>query len=578
MRLYLDRTEYYNEVCEVIRLFLPLSAVELIDAASVSDSDKTGKADNTGITGKADNTGIAGKADNSGNAEKTGQTLNAGKIGNTEKAGIAYNAVNADNTEKTGNVHNAVNADNAEKNGKADNSSDGVLKVVIRTSQEGFYCNAELHINSEIYSYDHSLPFMGTDKLIVKRYEKRCMKIAVFRALRKAFPRKHVPWGSLTGIRPTSLLRELKNTLGETEARRMMLEEFDVTKAKYALADRICNVQKKIFSAIPENSVDIYIGIPFCRTRCLYCSFASGLRTKKTDMASYIAALKRDIRGGAELVKELDLHVRALYMGGGTPTVLTADELKDVLEFTLSAYGISKDDKNIEFTVEAGRPDTITPEKLKILADCGITRISINPQTMNDETLRLVGRDHTAADIRECFYLARSLGFDSINMDLIAGLPGENAEIMKHSIDEIIKLDPDCLTVHSLAIKRSSRLHEHLEDYDLPDVSEVEKMIALGAEGAEKLGMEPYYMYRQKYMAGNLENVGYSKPGKICLYNIDMMEDSLSIISHGAGAMNKRIFGAKGRIERIPNPKDIKTYIAKLDIIKQKRFDLFSQE
>ena len=503
MRLYLDRTEYYNEVCEVIRLFLPLSAVGLIEDTSFSD---------------------------------------AGSASETE------------------------------------NAEDGILKVSLRTSDEGFSCDAVLHIDSQCFSYNHSLPFMGSDKLIVKRYEKRCMKIAIFRALRKAFPDKHVPWGSLTGIRPTSLLRELKNTLGEAEARRMMLDEFDVTKAKYALADRICGVQKPIFQAIPENAVDVYIGIPFCRTRCLYCSFASGLRTRKTDMASYLAALKRDIRGGAELVKELKLHVRALYMGGGTPTVLTADELKDVLEFTLSAYGISKDDKTVEFTVEAGRPDTITEEKLKVLAECGITRISINPQTMNDETLRLVGRDHTAADIRECFLLARNLGFDSINMDLIAGLPGENAEIMKHSVEEIIKLDPDCLTVHSLAIKRSSRLHEHLEDYALPDVSEVEKMIACGAEGAEKLGMEPYYMYRQKYMAGNLENVGYSKPGKICLYNIDMMEDALSIISHGAGSMNKRIFGRKGRIERIPNPKDIKTYIEKIDSIKQKRFELFSQE
>lgn len=538
MRLHLERTEYYNEVCEVIRLFLPLSTVELIDDSSF-DSGKTEKTENTAKN------------------ENTAKTENTAKVGNIAKT---------ENTEKDVNT------------AKTENASDGILKVVIKTSQEGFCCDAEFHINSEIYSYEHTLPYMGPDRLIVKRYEKRCMKIAVFRALRKAFPKKHVPWGSLTGIRPTSLLRELKNTLGETEARRMMFEEFDVTEAKFALADRICGIQKPIFQAIPQNAVDVYIGIPFCRTRCLYCSFASGLRTKKTDMASYIEALKRDIRGGAALVKELKLNVRAFYMGGGTPTVLTADELKEVLEFTLSAYGISKDDKTIEFTVEAGRPDTITAEKLKVLADCGITRISINPQTMNDETLRLVGRDHTAADIRECFYLARSLGFDSINMDLIAGLPGENAEIMKHSIDEIVKLDPDCLTVHSLAIKRSSRLHEHLEDYALPEVFEVEKMIACGAEGAEKLGMEPYYMYRQKYMAGNLENVGYSKSGKICLYNIDMMEDALSIISHGAGSMNKRVFGEKGRIERIPNPKDIKTYIEKIDQIRQKRFELFSQE
>ena len=197
---------------------------------------------------------------------------------------------------------------------------------------------------------------------------------------------------------------------------------------------------------------------------------------------------------------------------------------------------------------------------------------------MCDSTLRAVGRDHSSEDIIDCFNTARAMGFDSVNMDLIAGLPGEDESSMRHSIDEILKLGPDCLTVHTLAIKRSSRLHEHLNEIVLPDADVVERMTAIGAEGAERLGMLPYYMYRQKYMAGNMENVGYSKPDKVCIYNIDMMEDALSIIAHGAGAMTKRVFNEGGRIERVPNPKDIDTYIAKLAATNEARRRLFTEK
>ena len=231
-----------------------------------------------------------------------------------------------------------------------------------------------------------------------------------------------------------------------------------------------------------------------------------------------------------------------------------------------------------EFTVEAGRPDSVTAEKLHILYDAGVGRISINPQTMHDETLRLIGRNHTVKQVKEAFSLAREAGFSNINMDMITGLPGEDVTHVRGTLEEIFSMRPESLTVHSLAIKRSSRLRLQLEQWPLPDAATTEQMIESGAETAKALGMRPYYMYRQKYMRGNLENVGYAKPKAICLYNVDMMEETTSILAHGAGAMSKRIFGGERRVERIPNPKDIETYIAKLSTVNQQKRSLFGLE
>ena len=208
----------------------------------------------------------------------------------------------------------------------------------------------------------------------------------------------------------------------------------------------------------------------------------------------------------------------------------------------------------------------------------GVTRVSVNPQTMCDATLRLVGRDHTSEDVIRCYEQVKSLGFDSINMDLIAGLPNETEADFAHSLEVIERLDPDCLTVHTLAIKRASRLHEHMEEYALPSVESVQRMVDMGYDTAARMGMKPYYMYRQKYMAGNLENVGYSRPGSVCIYNIDMMEDGMSILAHGAGAMTKRVWAKGSRIERVPNNKDIATYIERVEETNGERCRLFTQE
>ena len=396
------------------------------------------------------------------------------------------------------------------------------------------------------------------------------MKIAAFRAMRE-LAGFAPPWGSLTGIRPTRLLRELIAAEGEGEAIRMMKEDFDVSPDKLRLAWETVAVQRPILQSQTPQDADVYIGVPFCASRCLYCSFASQVRTKNTDMAAYLDGLCRDIAHGARILREAGRTVRAVYLGGGTPTVLTQGELERLLGFALSAYG----GFGRELTVEAGRPDTITKEKLAVLKKYGAGRISVNPQSMNAHTLALIGRSHTPEDIALAFAMARDMGFDNINMDVIAGLPGETPADMENTLEAISALGPESLTVHTLALKRSSRLALNPEAYPLPSARDAEEMVLMGERAARALGMRPYYMYRQKYMRGNLENVGYALPGKECVYNIDMMEDAAAIMAHGAGAMTKCVYDAARRVERVPAPKEISVYLDKIDRLAEAKEKLF---
>lgn len=442
---------------------------------------------------------------------------------------------------------------------------------VILEEQDGLWqVRARVRLDGREAVSAYSRPAVTGDALEEKRCRKRAVKIAAFRAMRTATGLE-LPWGSLTGIRPTRLLRELIEREGEAEAMRMMRAEFDVSEEKLALASEIVRVQAPVLQSQKKEDVDVYIGIPYCASRCLYCSFASAVRTEKTDMAAYLAALARDIAHGASIVRETGRRVRSMYLGGGTPTVLTAEELRRLLDFALCAYG----GFGAELTVEAGRPDTITEEKLAVLRAAGAGRVSINPQSMNERTLRLIGRSHTPEEIVTAFRMARDAGFASINMDVIAGLPGETEDDMRRTLAAVAALMPDNLTVHTLALKRSSRLVEKLEEYPLPEAEAAEAMVRRGAETARALGMRPYYMYRQKYMRGNLENVGYALPGLECVYNIDMMEDTTSIMAHGAGAMTKCIYDAERRLERVPNPKNIETYIAKVDRLAEEKRRLY---
>lgn len=417
-----------------------------------------------------------------------------------------------------------------------------------------------------------SLPDPNGGALDRKRIEKRVLKIAVFHLFQKLYPDTPVPWGSLTGIRPTKLFRELSQKDGEAAAREQFLRVFDVSEEKTRLAETICRVQTPYINTASEDFIDIYAGIPFCRTRCLFCSFGSLIAKTTGTLDEYLDTLFADISGGAALVKDLGKRVRAMYVGGGTPTVLSAEQLERLLNHLLNEYGTF----GTEWTVEAGRPDTITREKLAVMRRLGVTRISVNPQTMCDETLRRIGRAHTVEDTVRAYMLARDMGFSSINMDLIVGLPGEMLSDVENTLSQVAALKPDHMTVHTLAVKRSSRLHERIAEYPMPSAETADAMVRAGRDAAAAMGLEPYYMYRQKYMQGNLENVGYALPGTACVYNIDIMEETTSILAHGAGAMTKRVFGGENRIERIPNPKNVPTYREKLPQLLVAKKQLFS--
>ncbi len=402
------------------------------------------------------------------------------------------------------------------------------------------------------------------EPLTEKRYHKRLIKQCVY-ALMVQCTGRRPPWGSLTGIRPTRLLY-MGLEKGETleEATREMAGEFDVRQDKLALLRDIVTVQQSLPQP-GEQDIDLYVGIPFCVSRCAYCSFLSGEVGTGRQLAPYVDALERELAAALALIDEKNLRPRAFYMGGGTPTALPADLLARVLH---AAGPFMR--RAVECTVEAGRPDTIDPEKLRIIRDAGAKRISINPQTMHDETLLRIGRRHTRQQTEDAYALAREAGFDHINMDLIAGLPGEDLPMFLETLAWSRSLAPESLTVHTLSIKRSSLLH--LWEAQLPDGGMVEDMVAAGRQEASDRGMRPYYLYRQKYMAGNLENTGYALPGHACLYNIGMMEETAHVLAVGAGAISKRVQPALGRIRRAPNVSDIDTYIARVDeMIERKR-------
>ena len=378
----------------------------------------------------------------------------------------------------------------------------------------------------------------------------------------------HPPWGSMTGVRPTHLMLEsLAEGLSPEAAVDRLIREFDVSPARATLLAEIAAEQQKL-PAPGDEWMDVYIGIPFCTTRCAYCSFSSGEIGDGSLVAPYMDALFREMRACAEILRDSGRKLRALYVGGGTPTALPESAFRRLMEEIPCAFSGAS-----EYTVEAGRPDTLTRDKLRAIRDAGVRRISINPQTMNDRTLRVIGRAHTAQQVRDAYALAREEAIPHINMDVIAGLPGEQPADFAFTMEEAVKLRPESLTVHTLAIKRSSRMS--LENHPLPDGEMTARMVETGRETARFLGMKPYYLYRQKYMAGNLENTGYALPGHACLYNVDIMEETSHILAMGAGGISKRIFPEEGHIERAPNVSNIGHYLARVDEMIARKRELF---
>ncbi|SHH52873.1 oxygen-independent coproporphyrinogen-3 oxidase [Caloranaerobacter azorensis DSM 13643] len=405
---------------------------------------------------------------------------------------------------------------------------------------------------------------------IEKKKLKTMVKMSIYEAVTEIVETK-VPWGILTGVRPTKVVHELIDKGYNDEfILEILLNNYKMFREKAKLILDIAKLQRKYIYPISKRDFSLYISIPFCPTRCLYCSFPSNPLDKSKDYISdYVEKLLYEINRVGELTG--NMKINTVYIGGGTPTSIPILYLEKIIDRIQNVFGTSN---IIEFTVEAGRPDTMTRDVLTKLKKLGIDRISINPQTMNENTLKLIGRKHSSEDILKAFDLAREIGFNSINMDLIVGLPNENVEDIIKTMEFIVKLKPDNLTVHTMAIKRASKLNESLNDFKLSKQEEIEKMIDVTKKFAYEMGMYAYYLYRQKQILGNMENVGYTLPGKECLYNILIMEEKQTILAVGAGGVSKIFFPDENRIERVPNVKSLYEYLNRVEemVERKKKF------
>ena len=410
---------------------------------------------------------------------------------------------------------------------------------------EGVFYN-RVTVNGRVFETRNEDTYQNAleEKSLVKRYA----KLALYRALEEMTGR-HLPWGALTGIRPTRL------AYGEREKGRDFLPlfaEMGVRKENAALVSRVIEGQEGIYEK-REGNVDLYVSLPFCPSKCVYCSFITApIGATKGYIPDYLTALEKELQAAKPLIKKL----RSVYVGGGTPFALQTQELKRVLEAVKPLY-----EAGVEYTVEAGRPDVFTEEKLALCKEYGVSRICINAQSFSDRTLQAIGRKHTARQVFEAFEMAKPYGF-TVNCDLIAGLTGESFEEFANSVQSAISLSPENITVHTLCLKKGAKLKEETARLGEENLA---KMIEFSREALWKAGYEPYYLYRQKYMAGAHENVGWTKKGFASVYNIDVMEEIADNLAVGANAITKKIFVQEGRIERIGSPKDIPTYLSKVE-------------
>ncbi len=415
---------------------------------------------------------------------------------------------------------------------------------------------------THFYEYTFNIDASLTD-LNKKSLRKRITKNQFYSILSKEL-NKTLPWGSLTGVRPTKLARDLieYGEMKEYLVAELLQRDYFLSKDKAELVANILKNQRCIIRN--DNLVDLYVNIPICPTRCIYCSFISSELDKVKDMVDdYLDALIKEIRAIKDIVKEKAYIVRTIYIGGGTPTVLSAKQLDKLLrEINFPAT---------EFTVECGRADTITDEKLDVLKNNGVTRISINPQTFCETTLKRIGRKQKNIEVLEAYQKALARDF-VVNMDFIAGLPGEKLGIFKRTINTALELYPDNITIHTLSLKRGSVL---FDNKDLVQEKDIEKMVDYAESTLVKNGYKPYYIYRQKHQLSGLENVGYFRDNHVCVFNIDSMEETNTIIGVGANAISKRVFNLEKRLERQANVKFIKDYIERIDSTIEKKKEFF---
>lgn len=442
-----------------------------------------------------------------------------------------------------------------------------------------------------LFAYEDSAPVRftlvldGAALLLcgVRKKDKGQIKTALYRFF-EAYTGKSLPWGTLTGIRPVKLAEEFCAQYDETLAAHLLERDYLISPEKRDLIMDIALREQRLLESIQKKTGhsyregwSLYIGIPFCPTRCLYCSFTSNpIEPWTSELDAYLSGLERELLQAREAMQ--GQHLQTIYIGGGTPTALPEPWLAKLMALVQRIFPLSE---VAEFTVEAGRPDSITEEKLRILKEAGVGRISINPQTFNQKTLDLIGRRHTTEAVKETFALARAVGFDNINMDIILGLPNEHLSEVAYTLSEVGRLHPESLTVHSLAIKRAARLTLEKDVWANVyragnDMETMQQMMAASAYTAALLELPPYYLYRQKNMAGNLENVGYAREDNACLYNILMMEEKHSVVGCGAGCATKLVLAGQNRVERYENVKSIRDYLSRTDELLEKKARFFA--
>ena len=413
-------------------------------------------------------------------------------------------------------------------------------------------------------------PIKGSPKLEQDRVLQRALKTAFYRAGTEALG-KEPPWGALTGVRPVKIpTKAMEQGFTPRQADAMMRDLYRVSDERRRLALDCAQASLAAKHSLAAGDISLYVGIPFCPTRCAYCSFVSAAVGKTLSLTEpYVDALCREVAAAGESAKRAGKRIKSAYMGGGTPTTLSAGQMDRLLTAIEDAFDLSG---CVEFTVEAGRPDTITAEKLAVLRAHKIGRVSVNPQSLRDEVLAAIGRAHSAADIERAWRQVREAGFPYVNMDLIAGLPADTVEGFRYSLDAVVALRPENVTVHTLALKKGSRLLT--EGGALPTSEDVAEMLDYAWETLRAAGYIPYYLYRQKYMSGGFENVGWCLPGAESLYNIAMMEELHTILSLGSGGVTKLIDAPAGSLVRVCNPKYPKEYLDKIDDIIKEKEDL----
>lgn len=438
------------------------------------------------------------------------------------------------------------------------NQYDELIKVFLKPDEYRLNASEE---NEGVKIYD----FNG---------DKNELKRKIYRDL-ESYTAKSPKWGILTGIRPVKLAGEMLKDIGSIDTVKHILEnEYYLHPSKSNIVTEILEYQRREAGLPERRSLSVYVGIPFCPTRCLYCSFTSNQKPY-SEVERYLEALLDEIRFSAKAAEDDGFAIESFYIGGGTPTTLDERQLGLLLSTIQESFDLSS---LKEFTVEAGRPDTITREKLHVMKNCGVDRISINPQTMKEKTLELIGRQHSADDIRKAFDMAHSEDIGVINADLIAGLPGEDTDDFKQSLNEIIDLGADNITLHTLAVKRASKLKEADEEYNYKNEELRELMLEDASQILRSEGFAPYYLYRQKHTSGNTENTGFCKNDTPSVYNIRIMEEAQSILALGAGGISKIYFPDENRLERVANVSNYEIYIERLEEMKdRKRKDFFGQ-